>query len=82
MIAELLASTLIKAAAEQAEGWEAAIGAAAGWAPEREPNSSAGLPPPMIPGNADVPTSLCAIQVGRGEEQTDAWVAGWLERRR
>lgn len=21
------------------------------------------LPPPMIPGNADVPTSLCAIQV-------------------
>ncbi|PSC71318.1 hypothetical protein C2E20_5316 [Micractinium conductrix] len=64
MIAELLASTLIKAAAEQAEGWEAAIGAAAGWAPEREPNSSAGLPPPMIPGNADVPTSLCAIQEG------------------
>lgn len=68
VIAELLASLLLKAAAEEREGWEAAVAEAAGWAPERQwgqPGAKGPrLPPPMIPGNADIPTSLCAIQVG------------------
>ncbi|KAL4429381.1 hypothetical protein ABPG77_005155 [Micractinium sp. CCAP 211/92] len=73
IIAELLASLLLKATAEFDEGWEEAVGAAAGWAPARaQPGKQdadgaaapSQLPPPMIPGNADVPTSLCAIQEG------------------
>lgn len=73
VIAELLASLLLKATAEFDEGWEEAVGAAAGWAPKQprpgkqddgKTASPWQLPPPMIPGNADVPTSLCAIQEG------------------
>lgn len=31
------------------------------------------LPPPMIPGNADVPTSLCAMQVGGAGVHAHDW---------
>jgi len=31
-----------------------------------EPARGAELPPPMIPGNADVPTTLCAMQASVG----------------
>lgn len=31
------------------------------------------LPPPMIPGNADAPTSLCAMQVGPAWHREGGW---------
>lgn len=69
VLAELLASALLRAVAEEAAppgAAEAAAGQAA-WqrgsrlegASKRQP----ALPPPMIPGSSDASTTLCAIQV-------------------
>lgn len=41
------------------------------------PANAAKLPPPMIPGNAAHPTTLCAMQVG-GEAVVRGLVCGWL----
>jgi len=35
----------------------------AAWQPGRQEPLLQGMPPPMVPGNADAPTTLCAIQV-------------------
>lgn len=60
VIAELLGSVLAKAVDEE-QGDNCQF--SGGWADSHAAPRLRGLPPPMIPGNADVPTSLCAMQV-------------------
>lgn len=56
VIAELIASLLMRAVERE----EAVSCAPSRWAPQRpQPRE---LPPPMVPGNADAPTTLCAMQ--------------------
>lgn len=62
-VAELLAAAVARAV-EEAQGGGSLLPA---WLPGREEPLLAGMPPPMVPGNADAPTTLCAIQV-RGAE--------------
>ncbi|EFN55332.1 hypothetical protein CHLNCDRAFT_134328 [Chlorella variabilis] len=59
VIAELLGSVLAKAVDEE-QGDNCQF--SGGWADSHAAPRLRGLPPPMIPGNADVPTSLCAMQ--------------------
>lgn len=59
VIAELLGSVVAKAVdEEQLAGCQPA-----GWAEPRNNVELRELPPPMVPGNADAPTTLCAMQV-------------------
>ena len=78
LMAELLAGVVLTAVKNVAEGGGPAVAApAAGQAegPAAAGGSGQGmgvgvdLPPPMIPGNADVPTSLCAMQVRAAASQ-------------
>ena len=90
MLAELLAGLLLRAAEEhQRQAAAAAAGGPAVWA-RRSAEVEAALadvPPPMIPGNAEEPTSLCAIQVGLagwgrcGEGGQRTWEHALLQRR-
>lgn len=58
VIAELLGSVVAKAVdEEQLAGCQPA-----GWAEPRNNVELRELPPPMVPGNADAPTTLCAMQ--------------------
>ncbi|KAL4440672.1 hypothetical protein ABPG77_000381 [Micractinium sp. CCAP 211/92] len=62
VMAELLAGVVLQAvdrvlAAQEAAGMAGEAGPAGGGEPR-----ATKLPPPMIPGNADVPTTLCAMQ--------------------
>lgn len=70
ILAELLAGLVMHAADEhwreqqQQRRQQQGAEATPVWVPRRpEDKQGQVLPPPMIPGNADVPTSLCAIQV-------------------
>lgn len=71
VLAELLASALLRAVAEESTPPGAAKAAAglAAWQSgsrlEGASSKQAALPPPMIPGNSDASTTLCAIQVAR-----------------
>ena len=70
-MAELLAGVVLQAAARvQAAAAAAAAAAGDGGGLAAVKPRAAELPPPMIPGNADVPTTLCAMQVCRD--------VGWL----
>ncbi len=65
-MAELLAGVVLQAvdrvlAAQEAAGMAGEAGPAGGGEPR-----ATKLPPPMIPGNADVPTTLCAMQASAG----------------
>ena len=62
-VAELRAAAVARAV-EEAQGGGSLLPA---WEPGRDEPRLAGLPPPMVPGNADAPTTLCAIQVGARE---------------
>ena len=70
LMAELLAGVVLtavknvaEAAAEGKQGIAAAAGARGAAAVTGGTAQPVELPPPMIPGNADVPTCLCAMQV-------------------
>ncbi|KAL4421052.1 hypothetical protein ABPG77_007527 [Micractinium sp. CCAP 211/92] len=58
VIAELIASLLMRAV-EREEGVSCAPSR---WAQQRTQPELRELPPPMVPGNADAPTTLCAMQ--------------------
>ena len=83
MLAEMLAHLLLRAAEEQRRAAAPPL-APPVWAPrseEQEARLGLGLPPPMIPGNVAVPTSLCAIQVGgqaQGPSNRQAQAGGLL----
>ncbi|PSC72893.1 photosystem II reaction cent isoform B [Micractinium conductrix] len=63
VMAELLAGVVLQAAARvQAAAAAAAAAAGDGGGLAAVKPRAAELPPPMIPGNADVPTTLCAMQ--------------------
>lgn len=61
MMAEALAGPLGRAVAE-----EAAAAAGVVQRSRRDDPRLAGLPPPMIPGNTESPTTVCAMQVRAG----------------
>lgn len=67
MMAEALAGPLRRAVAEEAAA------AAGALARSHRDAGFEGLPPPMIPGNTDNPTSLCAMQVPWGRAAGVAW---------
>ena len=66
VLAELLAGLVLGAVDEQQRRQEGGTaGLESGWAQRsgKVQQAVAAVPPPMIPGNAEEPTSLCAIQV-------------------
>lgn len=63
MLAEMLAYLVLRAAEEQRRGPPQGPPVWARRSAEQQ-RGLGQLPPPMIPGNVAVPTSLCAIQVG------------------
>lgn len=71
MLAEMLAHLVLRAAEEMRRGPPQGPPVWARRSAEQE-RGLGQLPPPMIPGNVAVPTSLCAIQVG-------GWAGGWVQ---
>jgi len=61
MMAEALAGPLLRAVADEAAEQAGLLEVS-----RRQDERLAGLPPPMIPGNTESPTTVCAMQVGRG----------------
>jgi hypothetical protein len=77
VLAELLASLVLRAAMEAAAPRTAATAAGlAAWpaGSAAGENAEGALPPPMIPGNANGAASLCALQVSL------AAAAAWQQR--
>lgn len=62
MMAEAVAGPLLRAVAD-----EAAEQAGLTEPTRRHDKRLQGLPPPMIPGNEESPTTLCAMQARRGQ---------------
>ena len=67
-VAELLAASVARAL-EEVQGGGSLLPA---WQPGRQDEPLLqGTPPPMVPGNADAPTTLCAIQVRQARPRED-----------
>lgn len=81
VLAELLAGVVLQAVERVLAAHEAVgvAGAAGGPGVGGGEPRAAELPPPMIPGNADVPTTLCAMQASAGSVSVMPVVPGGPE---